>query len=106
MQYLHAALVLHSSGKEITEKGIVSIIKAAGGTPDQGKVKALVATLESIDIEEAIKGASLMPVGVSGAAAAGAAQSRTDTETGATDESDESEDEDEGDDLGLSALFG
>ncbi|MFW9855878.1 MAG: 50S ribosomal protein P1 [Candidatus Thorarchaeota archaeon] len=105
MQYLHAALVLHSSGKEITEKGIESIIKAAGGTPDQGKVKALVATLESIDIEEAIKGASLMPAGVSGAAA-GAAQSKTDAEAETGDESEESDEEDEGDDLGLSALFG
>ena len=106
MQYLHAALVLHSSGKEISEKGIVSIIKAAGGTPDQGKVKALVATLESIDIEEAIKGASLMPVGVPGSATAGVSQSQVDTEASAGDESDEGDDEEEGDDLGLSALFG
>jgi len=103
MQYLHAALVLHSSGKEVSEKGIMSIIKAAGGTPDQGKIKALVATLESIDIEEAIKGASLMPVGVPGSAAASTTQSQVDTVASATGESDE---EDEGDDLGLSALFG
>lgn len=106
MQYLHAALVLHSSGKEITEKGIVSIIKAAGDTPDQGKVKALVTTLESIDIEEVIKGASLMPVGVPGAVAASATQGQADTAAAATDGSGEGDEEDEGDDLGLSALFG
>jgi len=100
MQYLHAALVLHTSGKKITEKGIDAIIKSAGGKPDEGKIKALVSTLESVDIDEAIKGASFMT-------AAAPAASSAETGTKSTEEVAEVEEEEaEGDDLGLSSLFG
>ena len=102
MEYLHAALVLHSSGKKITEKGIQAVIKAAGGSPDDAKIKALVATLSSINIDEAIKGASLMsaaPVAASGT------EPSKDVQKGAQEEKVE-EEEEEGDDLGLSSLFG
>ena len=71
MQYLHAALVLHTSGKKISEKGIEAIIKSAGGKPDEGKIKALVSTLESVDIDEAIKGASFMTATAPAASPAG-----------------------------------
>ncbi|MFX0124048.1 MAG: 50S ribosomal protein L12 [Candidatus Hodarchaeota archaeon] len=103
MQYLHAALVLHSSGKKITEKGIDAIIKAAGGKPDESKIKSLVATLTSIDIDDAIKGASLMTTAVPGVS--GAPESTKDVKEGKTEEVKE-EEEEEGDDLGLSSLFG
>ena len=100
MQYLHAALVLHTSGKKITEKGIDAIIKSAGGKPDEGKIKALVSTLESVDIDEAIKGASFMT------AAAPAATTATAGKESAEETAEVEEEEDEGDDLGLSSLFG
>lgn len=103
MEYLHAALVLHSSGKKITEKGIDAIIKAAGGKPDESKIKGLVATLTSIDIDEAIKGASLMTAAVP--SVSGTAESAKDVKTGKVEEVEE-EEEEEGDDLGLSSLFG
>jgi large subunit ribosomal protein L12 len=105
MEYLHAALVLHSTGKDVSEKGIGAIIKAAGGKPDEAKIKALVATLSSIDIEEAIKGASFMTAVASGS-------TKTDDSTtreqimGSKDEEEEAEEEEEGDDLGLASLFG
>ena len=100
MQYLHAALVLHTSGKKITEKGIDAIIKSAGGKPDEGKIKALVSTLESVDIDEAIKGASFMT-------AAAPTASSVDTGKESVGETAEAEEEEaEGDDLGLSSLFG
>lgn len=104
MQYLHAALVLHSSGKKITEKGIDAIIKAAGGKPDDSKIKGLVATLTSIDIDEAIKGASLMTTAVPGIS--GASESTKDVKERKTEKAEEVEEEEEGDDLGLSSLFG
>jgi len=100
MQYLHAALVLHTSGKKISEKGIDAIIKSAGGKPDEGKIKALVSTLESVDIDEAIKGASFMT------AAAPAAGSATPATTSTEEAAEAEEEEAEGDDLGLSSLFG
>ena len=99
MENLHAALVLHSSGKEITEKGIEAILKAAGVKPDDSKIKALVATLAEINIEEAIKGASLMSTA--------APTTSTPTETKKDDKGAATEEkEEEGDDLGLSSLFG
>ncbi|UCG00585.1 MAG: 50S ribosomal protein P1 [Candidatus Heimdallarchaeota archaeon] len=103
MQYLHAALVLHASGKKITEKGIDAIIKAAGGKPDESKIKGLVSTLTSIDIDEAIKGASLVTAAVPGVS--GTAEPSKDVKEGKTEEVEE-EKEEEGDDLGLSSLFG
>ncbi len=101
MEYLHAALVLHSTGQKISEKGIEAIIKAAGSKPDESKIKALVATLSSIDIEEAIKGASLMPTAVPGV--------KGSTEAVTTEKKEpkvKEEEEEAGDDLGLSSLFG
>ncbi|MFX0087197.1 MAG: 50S ribosomal protein L12 [Candidatus Hodarchaeota archaeon] len=101
MEYLHAALVLHSTGKKISEKGIEAIIKAAGSKPDESKIKALVATLSSIDIEEAIKGASLMSTAVPGVTGS--------TEAVKTEKKEpevKEEEEEAGDDLGLSSLFG
>ncbi len=100
MQYLHAALVLHSTGKEISEKGIEAIIKAAGGKPDESKIKTLVASLSSINIDEAIKGASLMT-----AVVPRTSESIKDVKDAAVTEEEE-KDEEEGDDLGLSSLFG
>ena len=101
MEYLHAALVLHSTGKKVSEKGIEAIIKAAGGKPDESKIKALVATLSSIDIEEAIKGASFMPTAISGATGT-AEPAKVEKQEPKVEE----EEEDAGDDLGLSSLFG
>ena len=103
MEYLHAALVLHSAGKKVSEKGIDAIIKAAGGKPDDSKIKALVATLSSIDIEEAIKGASVMTTAISGAT--GATEPAKDEKKGSEPKPEE-EEEETGDDLGLSSLFG
>ncbi|NHJ02241.1 MAG: 50S ribosomal protein P1 [Candidatus Heimdallarchaeota archaeon] len=102
MEYLHAALVLHSSGKKITEKGIQAVIKAAGATPDDAKIKALVATLSSINIDEAIKGASLM---TAAPVSKGKTEPSKDVQEGAKEE-EAKEEEEEGDDLGLSSLFG
>jgi large subunit ribosomal protein L12 len=102
LQYLHAALVLHTSGKKITEKGLVAIIKAAGEKPDEAKIKTLVSTLDSVDIDEAIKGASFMPAVASGATTTvDSGKESLDTST-----EPEEEEEEEGDDLGLSSLFG
>ncbi len=61
MEYVYSALILHSLGKEINEEAIANIIKAAGAEPDMARIKALVAALSEIDIEEAIKSAAFAP---------------------------------------------
>ncbi|MBA7605531.1 hypothetical protein ES703_12664 [subsurface metagenome] len=99
MEYMYAAMLLHSSGKEITEGTVESILNAAGISPDNTRVKALVAALAEVDIEEALKA----PV-LTAAAAAPAAAAADEEEA---EEPEEEEEEEKEEDLqGLSALFG
>jgi large subunit ribosomal protein L12 len=55
MEYMYAAMLLHSAKKEITEEAIMNTLTAAGLKPDSIRVKALVAALSGVDIEEALK---------------------------------------------------
>ena len=55
MEYVYAALLLHKLKQNITEDNIANIIKATGVTPDDVRVKALVAALSEVNIEEALK---------------------------------------------------
>ncbi|MHC1635968.1 MAG: 50S ribosomal protein P1, partial [Candidatus Methanospirareceae archaeon] len=64
MEYIYAALLLHGAGKEITEEAITAVMEAAGIEVDKGRVKALVAALNGVNIEEAIAQASSMPMAV------------------------------------------
>lgn len=70
MEYIYSAMLLHSAGQPITEDHVKKILTAAGVKPDETRVKALVASLEGVNIDEAIKKAA-MPV-VAAAPAAGA----------------------------------
>ena len=100
MEYMYAAMLLHSSGKEITEGTVESILNAAGISPDNVRVKALVAALAEVDIEEALKAPVLTAAAAAPAAAAAAAEEEA-------DEPEEEEEEEKEEDLqGLSALFG
>jgi large subunit ribosomal protein L12 len=100
MEYMYAAMLLHSSGKEITEGTVESILNAAGISPDNTRVKALVAALAEVDIEEALK-APVLTAAVAAPAAAAAAD-----EEEAEEPEEEEEEEKEEDLQGLSALFG
>lgn len=62
MEYIYAAMLLHKLGKQIDEASIMKIIEAAGGKADITKVKALVAALVGVDIENTIKEASTFSV--------------------------------------------
>lgn len=55
MEYVYAALILHKVGKEVNEGNITHVIEAAGIKADPTRVKALVASLAEVDIDEAIK---------------------------------------------------
>ena len=54
MEYIYAALLLHDSGKEVTEEGMTAIMKAAGVEAEVGRVKALISALNDVDIDEAM----------------------------------------------------
>ena len=72
MEYVYAALLLHSAGKEIKEDGIKKIVEAAGVAPDEVRIKALVAALEGVDVSKILSQAAAMPVAAAPAAVASA----------------------------------
>ena len=75
MEYVYAALMLHKLQKEVTEENVTNVVKATGAEVNEAQVKALVASLADVDIEEAIKAA---PVAVAAAPAAAAADAPAD----------------------------
>ena len=100
MQYVHAALLLHSAGENVTEDKVNKILKAAGVKVDSTRVKSLISALEGVDIEEAISSAPMF------AAAPAAAPAAASTGTSTEKPVEEEEEEEEGEDLGLTSLFG
>ena len=101
MEYMYAAMLLHSAGKEITEDTVTNTLTAAGVSADSSRVKALVAALADIDIDEALKA----PVFAAGAAPA-AAPAAAEEEATPAEEPEEEKKEEEEDLQGLGALFG
>lgn len=57
MEYIYAAMLLHKAGKPINEENLTQVLTAAGINVDAVRVKALVASLAEVNIEEAIKSA-------------------------------------------------
>ncbi|MEM2366680.1 MAG: 50S ribosomal protein P1 [Candidatus Bathyarchaeia archaeon] len=57
MEYIYAAMLLHKAGKQITEENLTQVLTAAGINVDAVRVKALVASLAEVNIDEAIKSA-------------------------------------------------
>ena len=55
MEYIYSAMLLHSAGKKITAENVKKVLTAAGVKADDGRIKALVASLDGVNIEEAVK---------------------------------------------------
>ena len=69
MEYVYAALLLHSAGGEVSEDNVKKVLTAAGVKAEEPRVKALVAALSEIKIDDALKAAQAMPVAAAPAAA-------------------------------------
>ena len=114
MEYVYTALLLNESGEEINEENVTAVLESAGVDVEESRVKALVAALEDVDIEEAIDTAAAPAAGAAGgAAAAGAAdEAAADDDEAEEEAEEEAADEDEDDDdedasgEGLGELFG
>jgi len=59
MEYIYSAMLLHSAGKKITDENIKKVLTAAGVKADDARIKALTASLEGVNIDEAIKTAAV-----------------------------------------------
>ena len=69
MEYVYAALLLDAAGKEVNEKNILEVVKAAGLSPDEAQAKAVAASLKGVNIKDVIKSAQTMAVAAPAAAA-------------------------------------
>ena len=101
MEYIYAAMILHSADKDINEENVKSIIEAAGIEADDARIKALIAALEDVDIDEAMETTAM--------AAAPAAAAPAAAEAAVEEEEVEEEEEEEAEEAaaaGLGALFG
>jgi large subunit ribosomal protein L12 len=107
MEYVYAAMLLHKAGKEVNEENLTQVLKAAGINADAARVKALVASLADVNIDEAIKSAPTMmaaPAAAAPAAAAPTAEAKPKEEKKKKEEEEKAKEEAALE--GLGALFG
>jgi len=95
MQEVYAALMLHDAKQPINEENLKKILQSIGSSVDETKIKALVASLEGVNIDDAIKQAA-----VTAAPAPSGDEKKEEKKT----EDDEKKGEEAA--AGLSALFG
>jgi len=110
MEYVYAALILNESGAEINEKNLTNVLEAASVDVEESRVKALIAALEDVDIDQAVEDAAAVPATTGGAAPATDEPADDEDEAEETEAEEEDEDEDEEDEgdagEGLGELFG
>jgi len=98
MEYIYAAMLLHKAKQPVNEDNVKKVLQSAGVNADDGRVRALVASLEGVNIDEAIeKAAVVAPV-----AAAPVAEAKEEKKA---DKKEEKKSEEQAA-AGLGALFG
>ena len=105
MEYVYGALLLNAAGKPIDEKGLSQVLTAAGVTPDTARVKALLASLEGVNLTVVLAKAETF------AAPAAPAAAPSEKKDGKGEKKEEEKKEEKGVSEeeaaeGLSALFG
>ena len=108
MEYIYSALLLHTAGKEINEDNIKKVLDAAGIKADTARIKALTASLDGVNIEEAISNSVVAPAAAPAgepAAAAPAGEEKKEKKEEKKEEEEEKVSEEEAA-AGLGALFG
>jgi large subunit ribosomal protein L12 len=105
MEYIYAALLLHKLKQPVNEDNVKKVVSAAGASPDDIRVKALVSALGEINIDEALKNAAMAPVAAAPGPAAGAAAPAAAAQKPAEEAKEEEKKEEQALE-GLSSLFG
>jgi large subunit ribosomal protein L10 len=104
MDYIYAALLLHSLGKPIDEESLKNVIRATGAEVDEAKVKVIVDALKGVDIDKAITEAQQASVAAPVAVAAQPAAASTQQKQEEKEKEDKKAEEEAA--AGLSSLFG
>ncbi len=106
MEYVYAAMLLHKAGQKVEEASLAKVLEAAGAKPDTARTKAVVAALDGVDIDQAVKDAATAPVA---AAPAAPAEGKAAPEAKKEDEKKKAEDDKKSEEqaaAGLGSLFG
>jgi large subunit ribosomal protein L12 len=98
MEYVYAAMLIHKAGKKVDEHSMKKVLEAAGVQIDEARIKALVAALDGLNIDDAIQKAAVAPVAAAPAAGQAAPAKKE-------EKKDEKKSE-ESAAAGLGALFG
>jgi large subunit ribosomal protein L12 len=124
MEYVYAALILNETGEELNEVNLTNVLEAAGAEVQESRVKALIAALEDVDIDQAVEEASIPAGGAAAGAAPGGAApggaspveggqeggqedvEEADEELPDTTDDDDDDDDEEASGEGLGELFG
>lgn len=101
MEYIYSAMLLHTAGQKIDEASVKKVMTASGAKADDSRIKALVAALDGVNIEEAISKAAIAPQ----AAAAPVAEAAPAEKKEKKKEEDKAKSDEEAA-SGLGALFG
>lgn len=97
MQEVYAALLLHSAKQPVNEENLKKVLSSIGSSVDETRIRALVASLDGVNIDEAISQAA---VAVAAAPAAiGAPEKKEESKEDEAKKAEEAA-------AGLSALFG
>ncbi len=105
MEYVYASLLIHQAGKEVTEDNLKKVLEAAGIQADDVRVKATVAALKNINIDEVLKNATA----VAAAPVAAAPQPKAEEAAKPAEKKEEPKEEEKEEEEaaeGLGALFG
>jgi len=106
MEYIYSAMLLHSAGQKITDANVKKVLEAAGVKADAAKIKALTASLEGVNIEEAIKTAAVPVAAAPAAAPSGGAEKASEEKKEEKKKEKKEEVSEEEAAAGLGALFG
>lgn len=104
MEYIYAAMLIHKAGGKVDEAAVTKVLQAANVKADPARVKALVAALEGVNIDEAVKKAAVVaaPVAAAPVSAAPQAGGKKEEKKSAAEEKKT----EEAAAAGLGALFG
>ena len=105
MEYIYSAMLLHAAHQKVDEASVKKVLTASGAKVDDARVKALVAALDGVNIEDAISKAAVAPVAAAAAPAPAAAGKAAPAAKEEAPEEHKKEDEESGM-AGLGALFG
>jgi large subunit ribosomal protein L12 len=103
IEYIYAGLLLHNAKKPINEEAIKKVLTASGVEVDAARIKALVAALGEVNIDEVIKAAAVPVAAAPAAIAAPAAAAEAKKEAKEEKKAEASEEETA---EGLGSLFG